>query len=129
MKKQDGRAYIKDLREQYDNDSTKLAQLNESKVLYKSLIYIGKRARRFEKFSTQLQACVDIFTYVGIPTHEQIIVNELWTCIKCQKPPSYVNMLNISSQQKLTIYKLVLQNIATKIPIFFKTSKFKRSIY
>ena len=82
----------------------------------------------FEKFSTQLQDCVDIFEDCDRPKHDQDIFDELWPSIQYQKLTSYVNTLNITIQQNLTDYKSVLQNIATQVQIIVKTSNFKRNI-
>ena len=62
-----------------------------------------------EKFSTKLQACINIFADCDRPEHNQEIVDGPWVWIKLQQLMLYANALKIDSQQNPTDFKLVPQ--------------------
>ena len=117
LDQKDGRKNIIALKERYCNNATQQEKINEANKVLKNITYCNERAMTFEKFSSKLQMAVDTLTDCKSPPPNGDVADMIWEKILNPKLNSYINALKAQYSLNPCSCKLILQDIASQIPI------------
>jgi hypothetical protein len=126
IRKDNGRADIKALRERYENASMQEQYINEAKKTIASITYRNERAMKFEKFVAQFVKAIDELEKRGRGLHNPDIVDLIWQKVKNPDLSQYVVALKVQYQRVPRDYQQVLQDIASQIPTL-STAPFRQT--